>query len=268
MMRWIWTGILAAVALHCRGEDPERGQDAASKLWFPIGEKLEYRLYWGVIPVGTAKLWTERREEGGRRYVALKGEAESNQVLKHIFPVRDEIESIVDPETFLPIRYVQKLKEGKHFRHDRFDFDHEACKAVWTSLVDGKRREIDIDLDTRDALTFLYYMRKKGFSVGRTEMSRVVVDEKVYDLEITGLVRETVNIDGIGKMSALKIEPKAKFGGIFTRGGKVLLWVSEDPRHILLRMVGVIPVATAKGFLSSVGGPGAAKWPPREGADR
>jgi len=93
----------------------------------------------------------------------------------------------------------------------------------------------------------------------------VVVDEKVFDLQLSGLVSENVRLDDFGKVRALKIEPRASFGGIFTRGGRVLLWVSEDPRHVCLRMVGVLPVATAKGILTSLGGPGASKWPQAEG---
>jgi len=260
-------GAILLCALSCRGAATNAPPEAAGALWFPVGESMEYRLYWGVIPVGTAKLWTEWVEKDGRRCVALKGEAESNGVLKHIFPVHDEVTSIVDPATFLPLLYEQKLREGRHFRHDRFVFDHVRCKAGWTSVATSKRREIDIDMETRDVLSFTYFMRKSGFEEGKTELFRVVVDEKVYDLELSGLVSEQVRLDDFGKVGALKIEPRAKFGGVFTRGGRVLLWVSDDPRHICVRMVGLLPVATAKGILTSLKGPGSSEWPrPRGGA--
>ncbi|MBM4149455.1 MAG: DUF3108 domain-containing protein [Lentisphaerae bacterium] len=238
-----------------------RADDAAgAQLWFPIGERIEYRLYWGVIPVGEAELWTEWAEQDGRRLVALRGRAKSNRFLSRIFPVDDYVESLVDPVTFLPVRYTQKLSEGRHFRHDVFVFDHGNCKAAWTSKITGEQQEVQIDMDTRDVLSFAYFMRKQGFSAGRTERYRVVVDEKVYDLELYGAADQKVEVGDFGEVTALKVEPRASFGGIFLRGGRVMLWFSNDDRHICVRMAGVIPVATAKATLVDVSGPGSEKW--------
>lgn len=236
-----------------------------SDLWFPVGEKMVFRIYWGVIPVGTAEIWSEWVEEDGVRLLALRAQGRSGRVLRRIFPVDDFVESIVDPDTFLPLRYVQRLAEGRHFRHDKMVFDHAKCKAYWTSEVKGGKKVIDIGVDTRDPLTLTYYMRSRGLAVGRAERFLVVSDEKVYELHLTGLKHEMVNVKGKGKVRCLKVEPQAKFGEVFIRGGKVMIWFSADSRCVCTRATGKVPVASVKAILEEVTGPGASEWPPQPG---
>jgi hypothetical protein len=229
-------------------------------MWFPVGEKLTYRLYWGIIRVGTAHLSSEWVEENGKRYVLLRSAARTSSIVATIYPVDDLIESLVDPETFLPVRYTQKLKEGRHIRDDRIAFDHKAGKAVWTSGLTNTTSTIRIGPDTRDVLTLTYYMRPRSAGVGDKREFRVLVDDKLYDLELTILGLEDIKLSGFGRINCIKVEPKARFGGIFTHKGKVTAWFSNDENRILTRMVAVLPVANLKSILSEVEGWEDGKW--------
>ncbi|MBN1556622.1 MAG: DUF3108 domain-containing protein [Lentisphaerae bacterium] len=228
--------------------------------WFPVGERLRYRLYWGFIPVGTAELESAWTEFEGRPHLALRAWARTTAILSAIFPVDDRVESIVDPETFLPVQYEQILNEGRHHRHDLFTFDHAGRKAYWRSLLKERSRIVDIGPDTRDVLTLLYAMRAEGLSVGEQRMFRVVVDEKLYDLFVEGLEYEILEAAGAGDVRCLKVEPQAQFGGIFVRKGRVQAWFTDNARRICVRMTGRVPVASVKAVLTEVGGPGASAW--------
>jgi hypothetical protein len=233
---------------------------ATNELWFPVGEKLTYKLYWGVIRVGTSHLTSEWLEKDGKRYVVLKATARTTAVVNKIYPVEDYIESTVDPETFLPVKYVQKLMEGCHIRDDTIIFDHNAHKAYWTSGLTNAVKVIEIGSDTRDVLTLTYYMRPKGTEIGAKEDFRVLVDDKLYSLGVTVLDRENMKIPGFGKVMNLKVEPKARFGAIFVRKGKVLMWFSDDTHRICTKMVGEVPVANVKAILTGVEGWEDGKW--------
>lgn len=237
---------------------------ATNELWFPVGEKLIYKLYWGIIPVGRAEFSVEWIEEDGRKLLSLKGNAKTTSIIAKLYPVDDFIESVVDPATFLPIRYVQRLEEGRHLRHDKIIFDHKNSKARWESELDGSSKELEIDSQSRDILCFVYYMRSKGFASGKKEKFRVLADEKVYDLELIGLGHQELKVRGFGKVKCLKMEPKAKFGEIFVRGGRVRLWFSTDTRRLCVKMTGKVPLASIKAFLIEVKGPGNDKWSPKK----
>lgn len=227
---------------------------------YPPGEKLTYRLYWGVLPVGSASLSTDWIDYEGRRLLALRAYAKTTSVLDYIYPVSDWVESVVDPETMLPVRYVQKLREGKHRRDDTIVFDHAARIAYWHSGLTGASNTIPIQAESRDVLSFVYFMRSKGMDIGEQRTSRVIVDNKTYDLEVTALGREPIDVDPYGKVECLKLEPKAKFGAIFVRKGKVMSWFSADPRRICVRVTGKVPVANVKACLLTVEGPADEFW--------
>jgi hypothetical protein len=229
--------------------------------WFPVGERMTYRLYWGVIPVGQADFWSEWVEEGGERRIALLAQAKTTAVVAKLYPVDDFIKSVVDPVSFLPLRYEQRLKEGRHFRHDFVTFHHAEGRADWEARVKARHRPVAIDRDTRDVLTLAYFLRARGLEVGQNGHYRVLVDEKLYDLRVEGQLEANVTVAG-ATVPCIKVEPTARFGSIFVRGGRAWLWFSRDSRRICTRMVGQVPVANVKAVLTAVTGPGAEAWPP------
>lgn len=225
----------------------------SSQFWFPVGEKLFYRLYWGIIPVGSAELSTAWTNMNGRALLALRVTAKTGPIVATIYPVEDFIESIVDPGTFLPVEYTQRLREGRHRRHDYTVFYHSGGVARWVSKRTGKTRDIPIDRDTRDALCLMYYMRAKGLDVGESARFRVLVDNKLYDLTVRGVGYENIELED-KKIRCLKVEPQARFGEIFVRKGRVWLWFSADPKHLCVYATGKVPVASVKAHLYKIEG--------------
>ena len=196
------------------------GAEPASRptFWFPVGEILTYRLYWGIIPVGTAEFKTEWVRYEERDVVRLLATAKTGPIVSALFPVDDAIETLVEPSAFMPLVYTQKLSEGRHVRHDVIRFDHKAGVAYCQSRLTGEQRVLHIDADSRDVLSLAYWMRGKGLNVGEKRAFRVLVDDKIYDLDITGVAQETLDVNG-KQVKCLHVEPKARFGAIFVRSG-------------------------------------------------
>lgn len=235
---------------------------------FPIGEKLSYKVSWGVVHVGDAATQTEWVESGGRRLLSIRMYARTTSLVARLYPVNDYAESLVDPVTFLPVRYEQKLSEGGKDRHEVVRFDHAARKAYWESKTKGKK-EFEIAPDTRDIVSFMYYMRTKGAAALAKEKKQtfsVVVDDTIYDLTVKDPHREAVRLPRFGRVKSVRFEPEAKFGQIFIRRGRMWMWVSEDPRCLTTRMSARLAVASLRAILVSVEGPGDDFWvrPPAE----
>ena len=232
----------------------------APALWFPVGEELVYRVYWGRIPVGTSRVKSEWIEEDGRWLLALRYRTESNRILDKIFPVDDSIESIVEPVSFLPIRFLKKLSEGRYRVDEVTTFDHTNLTARWVSKLKNKTKEFPIEADTRDIPSLMYYLRSQHFTPGERVHFRVMADEKLFDVWVDQQKIEAIDLPGFGGVPSLKIEPEASFNGLFMRQGRGWVWVSEDSRRICTKMVASVPVANIKVLLSEVNGPGDDFW--------
>ncbi len=258
----IWLGSLGSAVCQTNSSSRTNG------LWFPVGEKLSYGLYWGIIPVGTAEFWSEWGEHEGEEVVILRATAKTGHIVAKLYPVKDNIEVIVDPDDFKPVRYTQKLHEGGKKRHDTIEFDYENEEAHWVSGIDEKKEyTLEIDKDTRDVLSLVYYMRKKGMDPSEKRKFRVAVDEKVYDLTAEAEGREEIRVAKYGQVKCLKVQPTAKFGEIFVRKGRVRLWFSDDSTRLCVKMAAKVPLASVKALLLDVEGPGNDIWEQRAESD-
>ncbi|MDE0839940.1 MAG: DUF3108 domain-containing protein [Kiritimatiellae bacterium] len=227
---------------------------------FQVGEELYYKIYWGWIPVGKSRIITRWVEKDGKRFISIRFRTRSNSVIRKIYKVDDRFESIIDPETFLPVKFSKKLHEGKQRYHQATTFDHVNKVAIWKSFKKNEEKVLDIESDTRDILTSLYYMRSMKIEEGDHNAFTVMEGEKLYELEVQAHKVERVRTKGFGKVKALKLVPKAKFNGLFVQKGKMTTWGSTDERFVAVRIEGQIPVAKVKIILSEVYGPKEDFW--------
>lgn len=258
----LWLGATASVGT-LSAESVESGglpPSAEPALWFPVGEELHYRVYWGVMPVGDSRVTTEWIEENGRRLVRIRYRTRSNAFLDRIYRVDDTIEAVIDPVTFLPLRFRKILSEGRYRADEETVFDHAAGKAYWTDHRKGRKKVFDIEPDTRDLVTFMYFMRKNEFKAGEKATFRVMADDKIYDLYLTMGPRETMKLPSYGKVESVRVTPEAAFQGLFVRKGRMTLWVSTDERRLATRIQASVPVADVHVNLCNVLGPGDDKW--------
>lgn len=214
-----------------------------------MNETLTYRLYWGVIPVGTATATTAWVEEEGRRLIAIRTRARSNRVLRAIYPVDSRVESFVDPQTLLPVRFVKRLSEGRRRHHEVTTFDHAAGVARFQDLRKDRVKTFPIDPDTRDLLSFMYFARGQSYEPGSGSDYRVMADDKMYGLRIDALRNESVEDASGEKVEVVRLEPKATFEGLFVRKGRMFLWVSRQAPTVIVRADVEVPVARVKAIL-------------------
>ncbi len=229
-------------------------------LWFPVGETIRYRIHWGFIPVGTSEATTQWVEHEGRTLLAIRFRTWNHPVIATFYPVDDFLESLIDPETFLPVQFTKHLQEGSYHCHEVTTFDREEGMARWVSKLSGEERTYEIEPDTRDLISFMYNMRRKRLEPGTKKDFQVMADEKIYDLHVRAADIEKIKLPHYGKVRSLRIEPQAAFEGLFVRKGKMTLWVSRDERRLLTKVSAKIPVASIHLKLESVRGPGDDRW--------
>ena len=253
---WLATLALAAAVSFAH---PAWSADRPA-LWFNVGEELVYKLYWGVIYVGESRVTTQWVEEDGRNLVAIRIRTRSNAFLDRIYRVDDTLESVIDPVTFLPLRFSKVLNEGRYKTDELTTFDHARGKAQWVHRAKGNQKEFEIEPDTRDLITFMYYMRQREFKTGEQEQFRVMADEKLYDVFLNVGPVDAMKMEKYGRVNSVRIVPEAAFQGLFVRKGKITMWVSKDERRIATRVQATVPVADVHINLYEVLGPGTDRW--------
>lgn len=233
----------------------------ATNLWFPVGETLIYKVQWGVWVVAETRVTNGYFEENGRQLLAIRATTKTLNIMKRIYPVDDFLESVVDPVTFLPLRFTKRLSEGSYRLHEVTTFDHQARQAHWHHKLKGDQKDFAIDADTRDLLSFMFYMRSQKLEPGRRYDFRVMADEKLYDLIIESRDLETLEIGNFSGIRCLKFDPDAKFQGLFVRTGKLEVWASDDDRCLCVRATARVPlIGTIRLLIDRVEGPGDDYW--------
>ncbi|MDD5677206.1 MAG: DUF3108 domain-containing protein [Kiritimatiellae bacterium] len=230
-------------------------------LWFPVGEQIFYKVQWGVWIVAETKVASEYFEEDGRTLLAIRVTTHTRSIMAAFYPVDDFLESVVDPVTFLPIRFTKRLSEGRYRLHEITTFDHKARMAHWQHLLKNDSKDFAIDADTRDLISYMFFMRSQKFEPGQHYDFRVMADEKLYDLLVDARNFEILNIGNYSKIRTLKLDPEAKFHGLFLRVGKLEVWISDDERCLCVRATAQAPViGTIRLLIDRVEGPGDDYW--------
>ncbi|HXI11963.1 MAG TPA: DUF3108 domain-containing protein [Thermoanaerobaculia bacterium] len=227
------------------------------------GETLEFTLSWLRLVGGNARMTLTPSADGER--ISISSVAVSSGILKKIFKVRDEIESIVDRSTFSTLRFQKKLNERDRYKEETTIIDEKRGVAI------RKGKEIPVTQPIFDPLSLIFHLRRLDLTVGRKHFFTVIADGKVYTLENEVLRRESILTDA-GYFKAVVVEPKMRRGGIFKEDedARLLIWYTDDERRLPLRIRSDIPAGNITATLRSfrVGSPIPAKTPSTLGLRR
>lgn len=233
---------------------------AAENLWFPLGEQLVHKVYWGIIPVGRSVTTSRSIQRDGREYIQIKIRTRTSGIFDKIRKVDDIVESIVDPVTFLPVRFSRKMIRNKEVCNEHTVFDYVKLSARWENFCTGEVKTFSIEEDTQDALSFLYKMREKNMAEDMDADYRVMADEGMFDIKIRTSKKENINLPLYGDISSLRIDPVFDFDGLLVAGGEFTLWVSDDDRRILTKAQINRKLFDIRVVLQAVVGPGNDAW--------
>ena len=233
----------------------------AKELPFPIGEELIYNITWNGLPIAWSKAVTQMDTFEGRPVLAMRITVNTFPFFDHICKVEDFYEGLIDPETFLPIRFEQNIKERNYRRHDITTFDYQTLQAHYVRMPTGKTKDYKIEPNARDIPSYMYFMRSVSLEEDKETRDRVMSGEKIYDLFIKAFKIEPIELPHYDReIPCLTIKPEAMFDGLFVRKGKATVWISRDPRHLLTYAKVSTPFGRVSLTLHEVNGPGNDFW--------
>jgi hypothetical protein len=232
-------------------------EDASDKLptknnfAFRPGEKLTYRLHYGIINAGEAVL--EVKPDvltiNGRQIYHIVGTGYTTGSTDWFFKVRDRYETYLDKDALLPWYFVRRVEEGGYKFSQDYSFNH------FTKKVDiGNNQKYDIPGDVQDMVSAFYAARNMDLSRAQTGdvMSMICfMDKELWPMKIKLIGRETIATD-IGEIRCLKFRPIVQRGRVFKQEEDMTVWISDDANHLPVRAQADILVGSIKMDLSAV----------------
>lgn len=209
--------------------------DQAPALESLVGEKLDFKLKWGIITAATARLEVLQKEDGS---IVVRASARTVPFLDSIYPVRETVESRLSLPDHRVQRYFKSGKEGRGPAGvDEILFDWSRRTATLTR--DGESREpIEVPVGVQDPISSFYAYRASEV----VDYGPVVLDvtdgKKVADGEVRVVGRETVEVPA-GIFEAVIVEPEIEgVGGIFKKSpnATIQIWLTDDEWRTPLKL--------------------------------
>jgi hypothetical protein len=210
-----------------------------------VPEKLLFDIVWGGwsfrwVHAGQATL--ELLPTAAPQIVKMRSLAWGNSFFQSFYPVRDTVTSWIHAGGIYPLSFSKILNEGSYrFRgHAAYDQARHILTLPDTSFT--------IAPFTHDILSAFYFIRSQPLKVGDSLHLAAVSGKKSYNLKVICHRKETIEVPA-GKFKCLVVEPILKGDGLFKAKGTLLIWMTDDQRHMPVKMQSKIPVGSIKAEL-------------------
>lgn len=211
-----------------------------------VGEELTFKVFYNVsavwVAAGEAKFTTSLSHMFNKPVYHIKGIGNTYPSYDWVFKVRDVYETYIDTQKLAPVRFKRDVNEGGTKFTNDVTFYNDIKKAV------SKGKTYSTTACVQDVLSAIYYARNIDYAKyksGDKIPFDMFLDDEMYHLNIKYLGKTTIKTK-YGEFKALKIQPTLIEGTIFKGGNKMIVYVSDDPNHIPLRVESPILVGSIK----------------------
>ncbi len=219
-------------------------------LCFSVPERLVYDLTWTGIKAGTATLEIAK----DNNHTRIVSTARSADWVSAFFTVDDRTETVLaktQPPSLIgtPQNYRMKIREGGHRRDKELVFDYGKNKVMFIDHLEGERKGFDIQESTLDPLSSFYYLRTLKIEVGKSIFVDIFDSKKLWNVEVQVLRKEIIKTK-LGNFDTVVIKPLLKSEGIFNRRADVLIWLTDDAKHIPIKLKTKVVVGSVTATLA------------------
>jgi Protein of unknown function (DUF3108) len=223
---------IAVLALAPRAESQSGSVATPVRVPYGVGERLEYEIRYGpfkgAADMEITELDTVRGRQAWHAEFSVRGGIP-------FFRVNDRYETWIDTHTIASLRYKQDIHDGSYERHRIYEFlpDKRMVIEGMSDTTPTVERPVD------DA-SILYFLRTIDLRVGLdTGFNNYFLPDR-NPIRIRVLGRERITVPA-GDFDAIIIQPQIKAKGIFSEGGQAQVWLSDDDKHIILKMTSKVP---------------------------
>ncbi len=219
---------------------------------FTYGEVLEYRVHYGLLDAGEARLevMPDKKNIGPREVFHVVGTGQTKGAFDWFFKVRDRYESFIDAQALIPWLFIRRVNEGGYKINQDVTFNQTKNLAI------SKKATIATPHNIQDLISAFYYARTFDFSdvkPGDLFLVEAYLDDAIIPIKFKFVGKENIKTK-FGTFSCLKFHPQLLEGRVFKNKDDMTLWVSDDENKIPVRAEAEILVGSVKMDLKNFSG--------------
>jgi hypothetical protein len=212
---------------------------------YQVGEKLRYRVSYGLMDAGEAVLEVKKSDKtvNGTKAYHVIGTGRTLGAFKLFYKVNDVYESHIDKNTSFPVSFKRRVDEGGHKISQDYDFNHKTEKV---KTQDGE--QFNINAGIQDMISSFYFARTIDMSnvkIGDTLTYNCFMDNEVWPLKIKYRGKENIRIRK-GKFRCFKFSPVVQKGKYFKSDEDVQVWITDDNNRIPIYVKAKLKVGSVK----------------------
>jgi Protein of unknown function (DUF3108) len=213
-------------------------------------QTLRYEAEYRFWTAGVATLHVERN--GNQEYVT--GAADSTGVVALLFRVQDRFNSYFDAHSLCSGKLVKHTEEGSHWRDTTVTFDYQRRKSILEekNLKTGqtKHNENDIPGCVTDVVSGILYVSSLPLQPDATYSFPLNDGGKTVTIQAHVEGREQVKTPA-GTFQTIRVGPEGDYSALKNRG-RVLIWYTEDARHLPVQIQARLFWGTLTVYLASI----------------
>jgi hypothetical protein len=209
---------------------------------FGDGERLVYRVSWGIIGAGRITISAKAEmDKDGKPLMRITNTMASRGMVRGLYRFDNNAEILIERDTSRMLWAAEKGQERSNKTESRTDFDYAANLA---HHVDTYRpdRNTDIPLkpgaEPMDLISALVQTRRWEIKSGDSRDVLVHFGPELFPVTIHAEGIEEVDTP-LGDFKALLLTPRMEKEpprGIFKRGGKISVWVAQSGERLPVKM--------------------------------
>lgn len=213
---------------------------------FQPGETLVYEVSFSKLIfsgiVGDIKLAVLKPADATANWIEFRAEAVSRGFLPALLglKVKNVYSSTVHENDLGLHSYKRAIEEGKKRREQTSVINRDTGKVIHKDrdLSNAKAEPAVKDAASpawiQDVLSAIYFVRAQKLNEG--DVIRVPISDggEVYNIEVVVGRRDDIKL-AVGKFKTVRLDAKVFDGRFLRRRGEMLVWVSEDPKRLIVR---------------------------------
>ena len=233
--------ILAAAALIAVA----RGAHAQA---FSPGEETVLQVRYLGVPTGEGRL-TVGQPAGDVWPIVFQARTGG---VAGVLDIREHVVSYWDSIAERPLGFDLRAYEVGDYHSDRTRFDRANRIATFERERKGKHttKTFGVPTDVKDLTSAFMWLRLQPLELGQRLEIPVCSEETQFVLVAEVVGREPVETPA-GKFDALKIQVRTSLEGRFSTKRDSFLWLSDDPRHVIVRVTADFAVGSLVATLKS-----------------
>lgn len=218
------------------------------------GERLVYRVSWAVVPgAGEIKIEARRDPAAPDQRLIVTSTTATRRLARLLLPFDATSDSVFDLRTAELLSLHEKNNHRSRNNEHRVTFDYDSRQATYVVPGDEPRLLPIPAGDPVDLIMGLLETRSWSLGPGEKRDALILFDDDFYELTIHFARNEDVRTP-MGTFKTTVLEPrmdKTTPKGMFKRGSKVRVWISQDKNRLPVKFEVEFKIGTGTATLES-----------------